>query len=478
MSAALDRRTKVVCTLGPSTDSASSIRRLIRSGMNVARLNLSHGTPQAHTKILEAVKKISRELGIETAVMMDLPGPKYRVGKLREGKAILRKGAGVTLTTRNVKGDETLVPVNLPHLPGNVNPGDRILLDDGAMELEVVEKRAQEVKCRVVVGGILKERRGLVVPGMRISGPFLSVDLKDHLLFSLRQRPDYLAISFVSSAEDVSAVRDILRRKNSDIPVLAKIERGQAVSDFDRILAESDGIMVARGDLGVDIPLERIPLVQKEIIRKCNRAGKPVITATQMLESMVNAVRPTRAEVTDVANAIFDGSDAIMLSAETSIGKYPAEAVRTMDRIALEAERNLPYHPMLRERSSWIEKQTDELISYNACYTAAALDAKAIVAYTRSGSTARRVSKYRPGVPVVAITPDETVCARLLLHWGVYPVHAETPSSMDGLFSEAAETAKNLGLAKPGDLIVITGGIPIGTAGATNLLKVQRLDGG
>jgi len=473
----LRKRTKVVCTLGPATDSASLLERLVRSGMNVARLNLSHGTHESHAKTIKTVRRISERLGIEVAVLIDLPGPKYRTGKLKGGRATLRRGSSVTLTINDVEGDETLIPVNLPNLTRDVKLGDTVLLDDGAMQLRVLGKTSDEVKCRVVVGGVLTERRGLVIPGMPTSGPFVTDALRKHIVFSVQQKPDYLAISFVSSAEDVLAVRGLLREQASEIPIVSKIERVQAVRNFDDILAVSDGIMVARGDLGVDIPLERVPLVQKEIIKKCNRAGKPVITATQMLESMVNAARPTRAEVTDVANAIFDGTDAIMLSAETSIGKYPLASVRMMARIALETEKKLPYDLMLTERSSWLERETDELISYNACYTAAALSAKAIVAYTQSGSTARRVSKYRPRVPVIGITPDQVVCGRLLLHWGIYPFHvAKAPASVDIMFSSAVEHVRGLGLARPDDLIIITGGVPVGMSGATNLLKVEKIE--
>ncbi len=440
----------------------------------MARLNLSHGTHRTHAKSVKAVRKISQRLGVEVAILMDLPGPKYRTGRLKEGKATLRKGCSVTLTIRDVEGDETLVPVNLPNLPQDVKPGDTVLLDDGAIQLKVLEKTSSEVRCKVIVGGILTEKRGLAVPGMPTSLPFITDNLREHLLFSIGQKPDYLALSFISSAEDVSAVREILRKNGAGIPIISKIERGQSVRDFDNILLESDGIMVARGDLGVDISLERVPLVQKDIIKKCNKAGKPVITATQMLESMVSAMRPTRAEVTDVANAIYDGSDAIMLSAETSIGKYPLAATKIMAKIAVETEKKLPYELMLSERSSWIERKTDELISYSACHTAEALGAKAIVAFTQSGSTTRRVSKYRPRVPIIGITPDQVICGRLLLYWGVYPVRVlEAPSSVHHLFSSAAELTKSLGLTKPEDLIIITGGVPVATAGTTNLLKVE-----
>ncbi len=470
------RRTKIVCTIGPATGTASIIERLIKSGMNIARFNLSHGSHRIHAGYIQTVRRVSQRLDIEVAVLIDLPGPKYRIGRLGGGQVVLKKGAQLRLTTRDIEGDATLVPVNLPYLSDNVRVGDIVLLDDGAIQLRVLGKAGTEVKCRVMVGGVLTENRGLVIPGMRTSGPFITDSLRKHLLFSLQQEPDYLALSFVSSTEDIAGVKAILREKKADIPIIAKIERVQAVSDFDNILSASEGIMVARGDLGVDIPLERVPLIQKEIIRKCNRIGKPVITATQMLESMVDAARPTRAEVTDVANAIFDGTDATMLSAETSIGKYPVPSVRTMAKIAREAEKRLPHEYLIAERNRWIERETDELISYSACNIAESLGAVAIVAFTQSGSTARRVSKYRPRVPILAITPIKVITNRLVLHWGVYPFHIGEASSLDELFASGARLAKELGLAKPSDLIVITGGVPIGVTGSTNLLKVEKAE--
>jgi len=470
------RRTKIVCTIGPATGTASVIERLIRSGMNIARLNLSHGTRDVHAQYIRTVRRVSQRLGVKIAILMDLPGPKYRTGRLKDGQAILKKGALVTLTTRDIEGDAAAVPVNLPNLPQDVKIGDTVLLDDGAMQLRVLGKSGSEVKCRVIISGVLTERRGLVVPGMHTSGSFITDALREHIAFTVQQKPDYVAISFVRSAEDIFAVMAVLREYNADIPVISKIERGQAVRDFDDILSASDGIMVARGDLGVDIPLERVPFIQKDIIRKCNRVGKPVITATQMLESMVNAARPTRAEVTDVANAIFDGTDATMLSAETSVGKYPVQAVRTMARIALETEKRLPYAHLIAERSTWIERKTDELVSYSACHTAGSLGAVAIVAFTQSGSTARRVSKYRPQVPILAITPSDLVSGRLLLHWGVYPFQTSPASTVEELFEMGARLAREVGLARLGDLIVITGGVPIGIAGTTNLLKIEEID--
>ena len=469
------RRTKIVCTIGPATGSAAAIERLILAGMNIARLNLSHGTHQEHGRYIKTINEVSHRLGMNVAILMDLPGPKYRTGKLKDGQLLLKNRSRVVLTTKQVIGDTGLIPVNLPNLARDVKAGDLVLLNDGAMQLKVLETDGIEVRCRVVAGGVLTEGRGVVVPGMRISGPFITDSLKDNLIFAISKQPEYIALSFVSNADDVKAVKETLRKNSADIPIIAKIERGDAVSKFDSVLAASDGIMVARGDLGVDIPLERVPMVQKEIIQKCNLAGKPVIVATQMLESMINAARPTRAEVTDIANAIFDGADATMLSAETSIGKYPVQAVTIMAKVAQEAEKKLPYDRILMERGRQLEHKTDELISYSACHIAYSLKAKAIVAFTQSGSTAGRVSKYRPRMPILAITPDCNVCRRLLLHWGVHPEYIPERKSMDELFATGVRLAKEMKIARPGDLIIITGGIPIGVAGSTNLLKVEKV---
>ena len=470
-----NRRTKIVCTIGPASSSAAMIEKLIRAGMNIARLNLSHGTKQEHAGYIKNIRTISAKLGITVAILMDLPGPKYRTGSLKGGSAVLKKGEQVILTTREVEGDKNEVPVNLPNLPRDVKAGDLILLDDGAMELRVQEVCGTEVRCRVVIGGTLTPGRGVVVPGMRISSPFITDMLRTNLSFALEQQPDYIALSFVSSPQDVEQVRKILQENQASIPIISKIERGEALKKLDKILKASDGIMVARGDLGVDIPLEKIPLAQKDIVRKCNQAGKPVIVATQMLESMINMAMPTRAEVSDVANAIFDGADAVMLSAETSVGQYPVEAVEMMVRVAVETETKLPYEYLLRERGLNLESQIDEAISFDACRTAHQLGAIAIVAFTHSGSTACRVSKYRPGVPILAITPSDSVRRRLMLYWGVYAFQIEEPSSVNELFTNGASLAKQLGIARPGDLVIITGGVPLGVAGTTNLLKVERI---
>ena len=465
-----------MCTIGPATAGSPIIERLIRAGMNVARLNLSHGEHSIHARYIRNIRRISHRLNRPVAIFIDLPGPKYRTGRLKDGQVALKKGTHVILTTRDIEGDTTIIPVNLPNLPHDVKTGDTVLLDDGALQLKVLEKHDTEVKCRVILGGALTENRGIVVPGMRTSGPFVTDTLREHIAFAVQQNPDYMAVSFVSGAEDIFAIRKLISEYNTKIPIIAKIERVHGVKDFDNILSASDGIMVARGDLGVDVSLEKVPLIQKEIILKCNRVGKPVITATQMLESMVNAARPTRAEVADIANAIYDGTDSIMLSAETSIGKYPVQAVKTMARIAQETEKELYYARLLAERGTWIERKTDELISYSACHIADSLGAVAIVAFTQSGSTARRVSKYRPKVPILAITSSDPVSGRLLLQWGVYPFNVDRASTLDELFGNGTNLAKEVGLARSGDLIIITGGIPIGVAGATNLLKVEKVD--
>jgi pyruvate kinase len=469
------RRTKIVCTIGPATSTPSRIERLMRAGMNVARLNLSHGTQSSHAQVVATVRQAARHLSAPVAVLIDLPGPKYRTGPVKGGSVVLKAGARLILTTRPIEGDAREVPVNLPTLPRDVKAGDRVLLDDGAMQLHVERASGTEVICRVVVGGTLTPGRGVVVPGMRTSGPFLTPLLREHLEFAIAQQPDYLALSFVSRAQELKQVRAFLQRRDVDIPLIAKIERGQALDHLDDILAASDGIMVARGDLGVDIPLERLPMVQKTLIRRANTLDKPVITATQMLESMVTSARPTRAEVTDVANAILDGTDAVMLSAETSIGKYPVQAVTMMATIARTTDGQLPHEQILRERGAALAPRIDAAISYDACRTAHQLGAKAIVAFTHSGSTARRVSKCRPAVPILALTSCEEVSRQLQLCWGIQVCQVAKPSSVETLFDIGTTLPKRLGLAKTGDLVVLTAGIPLGVPGTTNFLKVEKI---
>ena len=471
----LRRKTKIVCTLGPATESPRMIERLIRSGMNVARINLSHGDEESHRILIRHIRAAGSRLGAPVAVLVDVPGPRYRTGDLKDGQATLRKGSRLVLTSRAVPGDEHEVSLNLPDLVRDVAVGDSILLDDGAIRLSVRETTDTDVVCRVATGGVLRPRRGIAAPGVKMSAPFLTERTRQHLQFAAEQRAEYVALSFVSRQSDVAQARAVMAEAGATTVIVAKIERQEAVRNFDRILRASDGVMVARGDLGVELALEKVPMLQKQIIRKCNRAGKPVITATQMLESMIKAPGPTRAEVADVANAVYDGTDAVMLSAETAIGGYPVEAVKMMARIARATEAELPYERRLAERGSDLEPHTDDAIAYDACHTAHQLGARAILAFTESGSTAWRVCKYRPRVPIVAITPSDSVQRALALAWGVYPRRVAPLSKVDDLFAEGSALARELGVAATGDLVVITAGVPIGTAGTTNLLKVQKV---
>ncbi|MBT3363394.1 MAG: pyruvate kinase [Chloroflexi bacterium] len=470
------RRTKIVCTLGPASQNAATIDKLIRAGMDIARINLSHGTQDQHTKNINTVRKVAKRLKRNVAILMDLPGPKFRLGILEGGKVTLKKGSIVRLSQTQPLGNQELLPVKLPYPITDLKTGTKILLADGALELKASKKDGDDVLCQIIRGGSIRSGAGFVAFGMSATGAFIDDNIKNNINFSLKQQPDFLALSYISIAAEITSVRALLGVDHADIPLIIKIERAQAIKNLDSILKQSDGIMVARGDLGVEIPLEMVPLAQKDMISKCNLLGIPVITATEMLESMIHASRPTRAETTDVANAIFDGTDATMLSAETAIGSHPVQAVKMMAKIAVQTEKKLPYQKMLTERGSWPKKETSELISYNACYTAHTLNAKAIVAYTQSGSTAGRVSKYRPKMPILALTPSESALRRLMIYWGVQTIKTDGMSGVDQLFSLGQKTTKELGLAKKGDRIVITGGIPIGEVGSTNLLKVEKID--
>jgi len=415
-------------------------------------------------------------LDIPVAILIDLPGPKPRTGRLKEKRVYIKEGDNFSLTSERVPGDEHRISVDFPAFFNDIRAGDPIFLNDGAIQLKVISTTNIEVNCKVVVGGLLSDNKGINVPGVRLNvSSITSEDLK-HLAFAVEQGVDFAAISFVHSVADVLEIKKILQKKRANIPIIAKIEKREGVNDIDRIIAEADGIMIARGDLGIEIPLKRVPIVQKEIIRKCNQAGKPVIVATQMLESMVGATRPTRAEVSDVANAIFDLTDAVMLSGETAVGKYPVRAVKTMASIITETEEVLPYEHILREKSEQVTAQTDDAISYAACHMSQQLGAACIVAYTSSGSTALRVSKYRPKVPILAITPNANTARRLMLSWGIEPHLAAEPSNVDIMFQEAAQLALQTGIAKRGEPVIITAGIPMGTPGSTNVVKVHRVE--
>ncbi len=468
------RKTKIICTIGPGSSSAKTIERMILQGMNVARFNFSHGTWEEHATNIRTVREVSARLNIPVAILQDLPGPKIRVGALREDEITLQEGDEFTLTSEDIIGDSHHISINWPHLSRDVHAGNIIFLNDGAIQLIVDSVFANEIRCRIVVGGILAEKKGVNVPGVRLSLPSITVMDPAIIDFGLKQEVDFIALSFVREAAEVRQIKQWLLDRGAQTPVIAKIEKHEAVSDIDAIIAAADGIMVARGDLGVEIPLQQVPAVQKEIIRKCNRAGKPVIVATQMLESMITAIRPTRAEVSDVANAIMDGTDAVMLSGETSIGRYPVETIKMMADIALEAESILPYTRILQEKAEQVMAKTDDAISYAACSVAQQLNAAAIVAYTSSGSTALRVSRYRPRAPILAVTPDACVARRLVLSWGIIPYISTELSHIDDVFLEASRLALETKLAAPGQLLVITSGVPQGISGSTNMIRVQR----
>ncbi len=470
------RKTKMVCTIGPASDSEQMIEKLVGAGMNVARLNFSHGNYAQHANSINKIRKISARLNMPVAILQDLPGPKVRTGALKKDEVLLKEGDEFVLNTLEIIGDEHMVSVNLPSFSDDVKEGDKIFLNDGAIALIVLAASNTEVTCKVINGGILSAEKGVNVPNVRLSIPSVTVDDLEHLKFGLEHKVDYVALSFVREADDIIGVRKFLHEIDESMPLIAKIEKHEAVENIDEIIMEADGIMIARGDLGVEVPLTKVPLLQKEIISKCNRMGKPVIVATQMLESMIHSPRPTRAEASDVANAILDGADAIMLSGETAVGNYPEESVLVMRQIAIETEQALPYHSILSAKADTVVPQTDDAISYAACNIAEQLGAKAIIAYTTSGSTAHRVAKYRPGTPILAITTKDKIRRRLALYWGVCPFRTDEYTKLEDVFRQGAQLAIKSGLAKEDDLIVVTAGVPIGISGNTNMLKVQKID--
>ena len=475
-SAAQRPRTKIVATLGPSTESYEMIAKLVNAGLGVARLNLSHGSIGQHHAMFSHVRRVSEDLGIPVGIMVDVPGPKYRTGHQSPGAIILREGETVTLTSRNIVGSPEALGVFPPGIHNDAEVGGRILVDDGAIELKAVDVRGADVVCEVVSGGRVTERRGVTTPGRAPSLPFLDDRARRGLSFAASEGADFVALSNVTRPEDVDTARKLLAREGSgDAFIITKIETAEAINGFDSILDASDGIMVARGDMGVEIELELVPVVQKDLINKCNRAGKPVITATQMLESMTHADKPTRAEVTDVANAVFDGTDAVMLSGETSIGQYPEEAVAVMSKVAVNAENALDYDRILREKARQVEQQTDDAIAYDASRIANQLNADLILAFTESGSTARRVSRYRPRAPILALTPYESVRRVLTVSWGVNPAIAPVLDHVDDMFEFAKDYAVSSGEFSGDGKLVITAGIPFGVQGSTNFLHVMEV---
>lgn len=469
------RKTKIVCTIGPASEDVEVLKKLLASGMNVARLNFSHGVHEEHGLRIENIKQASRETNIPVAIMLDTKGPEIRIGLLEKDQIELIEGEKITLTTTEILGNKERIFVNYSGLPNDVSLGDILLLDDGLISLKVLEIDATEILCEVVNGGLLSNRKKLNLPGVQLNLPGLTERDYADIAFGVKAGIDFIAASFIRNAADVIAIRKILEELDSQAAIIAKIENRQGVDNIAEILQVADGIMIARGDLGVEIPAEEVPLVQKRLIKESNQAGKPVITATQMLDSMSRNPRPTRAEASDVANAILDGSDAIMLSAETATGKFPVEAVKTMARIAKRTEDSLNGGLFRHIRNVNVGQNTTEAISYATCSTAATLGATAIISASKTGSTARMVAKYRPQAPIIATTPDEKVARRLLLVWGVYPLIVDESNNSDRLFAKSVDIAKENGYIKEGDLVVFTAGLPLGIPGSTNMLKVHTV---
>ena len=467
------RKTKIVCTLGPSTDTAEVLRNMLLSGMNVARFNFSHGSHEEHKKRLDTLKALREEMDLPVATLLDTKGPEIRLRTFEGGAAVLTEGQEFTLTTNDRQGGVDGCSVTYRDLPGDVVPGGTILLDDGLIRLTVLRVDGPDVVCRVENGGRIKDRKGVNLPGQHLSMPYVSAQDREDILFGIQEGFDFIAASFVRSARDVLDLRSILEEHNSSIRIIAKIENQEGVSNLSEILSVSDGIMVARGDMGVEIDFTEIPILQKQIIEQCVACGKPVITATQMLESMIENPRPTRAEITDVANAIYDGTSAIMLSGETAAGRYPAEAVATMDAIARRPEADINYGKRMRAAAAEKHLSIAAATAHAACTTALDIGADAILTVSHSGTTARLVSQFHPGTPIIACVVEETVRRQLALSWGIMPLQMPYARNTDELISMATEVAQKAGLIKAGDVVVLTAGLPVGVPGTTNMIKVH-----
>lgn len=467
------KRTKIVCTLGPASSTEEVLTQLVENGLNVCRFNFSHGSHEEHKERFDVAKGVREKLGKPVALLLDTKGPEIRTGNFADPEVLLEEGQIFTITMKDVIGTKEICTVSYKDLAKDVVSGDTILIDDGLVGLRVKEVNGDDIVCVVENSGIVKNHKGVNVPGVKINLPAITEKDASDIEFGISQGIDYIAASFVRKASDVLAIRELLEKNNAtDIQIISKIENQEGVDNIDEILKVSDGIMVARGDLGVEIPTEDIPVVQKMIIRKCNELAKPVITATQMLDSMIRNPRPTRAEVTDVANAIYDGTDAIMLSGETAAGKYPVEAVKTMATIAKRTEETLDYDNLLKQNTKNNSTVTDA-ISHATCTTAIDLNASAIITSTSTGYTARMVSKFRPKCPIIATTDDEKVMRRLALTWGVYSVKASNAHNTDEVIENSIEAAKNAKYINHGELVVITAGVPVGVSGTTNLIKVH-----
>ena len=461
------KKTKIVCTLGPASEKEEVLRELMKSGLNVCRLNFSHGDHEEHKARMDTVKKLREELNQPTAILLDTKGPEIRTGKFDVPEVLLEEGQTFTITMKDVMGNKEMCTVSYKGLADDVKPGNTILIDDGLVGLLVKEVNGDDIVCEVQNSGIVKNHKGVNVPGVKVNLPAITEKDRGDIEFGIEQGIDFIAASFVRKVSDVLAIREILEANNAaHIKIISKIENQEGVDNLDEIIAVSDGIMVARGDLGVEIPTEEIPVVQKIMIKKCNEAGKPVITATQMLDSMIRNPRPTRAEVTDVANAIYDGTDAIMLSGETAAGKYPVEAVKTMATIAKRAEETMANRHDVNK-----SKNVTDAISYATCTTAMDLEAKAIISSTSSGHTARMVSKFRPDCAIIATTSNECVRRQLALTWGVLPVMREKSTNTDQVIENSIKAAKEANYVHENDVVVITAG----GNGTTNLIKVETV---
>jgi pyruvate kinase len=466
----MPKRTKIIATIGPASSSPAVIAKLVRAGMDAARLNFSHGDWNDHTRHIRLIRQEAEKTGKHIAIIQDLQGPKLRVGAVQNDAVTLQRGSKLVLTARKVIGTSTLLSITYPRLMKDLKAGDQILLDDGRLKLKVLTKIAGGLRCTVVRGGVLMSHKGVNLPGVKLSLPSLSRKDKADLRFGIAQDVDYIALSFVRTANDISITRQFLRMHGVNIPIIAKIEKPEAIVNLDEIICAADGIMVARGDLGVEMSPEKVPLLQKMIIEACHWAEKPVITATQMLESMIENPEPTRAETSDVANAILDGTDCVMLSGETAVGKYPVQSVEFMARIALEAETSVNPWPPDDDVAG-----LGESVAHAACRAAGEQQAKAIVTFTQSGSTALLVSKHRPRMGIIAATPFENIARKISLYWGVTPVILRPKKTTDNMIESVERIMLEKKLAKLRDLIVITAGVPIGVAGSTNMMKIHRV---
>ncbi len=469
------KKTKIVCTLGPASETEEVISAMADAGMNVARINFSHGTHEEHAKKIEVIKKVREEKGIPLPIMLDTKGPEFRIKTFKNGKVFLNEGDTFSFTAEEIEGDEKRVSVSYKNICSEMQPGDKILLNNGLMVFEVTEVKAPDVICKVVIGGELSNRKSMFFPEKELDLVYLSEQDKSDLLFGIEHEVDFVACSFVSKAQDILDVRNFLKEHGSrDIDLIAKIENRAGVNNLDEILKVSDGIMIGRGDMGVEIPYEELPDIQKSIISACRIAGKRCITATEMLESMIHQPRPTRAEISDVANAVYDGSSAIMLSGETAAGEYPVQAVAAMARIAMQAEQKIDYIHRV-EDDKYLIRSLSEALSHSACLLAHDVKAKAIVVCTRTGGTARMVSRFRPNIDIIGMTTDVKSYRKLALSWGVLPVLSEEYFSVDVLFHFAKRAAMESGLVKKGDVIVITGGTPNGKSGNSSLINLETV---